>query len=367
MKNQLPPPKLTKRIDINTGYSCNLKCSFCYYLNDVKSKNKNKDLSTLRCKNLISYYAAKKMQVLEFTGGEPTIRKDFLELVSFARDKGFKKISLITNGILLSDRSFARRLVENKVEDFLFSLHGSTSDVHDKVTGMPGSYKLLNKAIENLLGLSVKVRCNSVVNGENFSDVYQRAKLFKDLGVKIVNFILFNPIEQAKFSDKKNFICYADVSDKLKRIADDFGPFFNKLTFRYIPFCQMAGYEKHVQNVHQVHYDHDEWNYYLRSFIRENRLKWVGAVGLGMMLLPEKEKWLSWGMEHFKSAAILQAHSFLHKHKFPQCKRCRYGFICGGIWKNYASYYGDRGIKESSGELILQPWHFMGQEQLAHT
>ena len=119
-------PSLTTRIDINVGYSCNLKCRFCYYINDVSCRKKNKDLTTIECKKLIRDHFKKGMQVLEFTGGEPTIRNDLFELVRYAQEVGFTHISIITNGLRLADHSFANSLVTQGVNDFLLSLHGST-------------------------------------------------------------------------------------------------------------------------------------------------------------------------------------------------------------------------------------------------
>jgi MoaA/NifB/PqqE/SkfB family radical SAM enzyme len=261
----MSPPPLTKRIDLNVGYSCNIRCRFCYYINDVRARNKDKDLSTQECKRLIDYHFRCGMKVLEFTGGEPTIRNDLLELIIYARSVGFSKISIITNGIRLAKINYAREIVGAGVGDFLFSIHGSSPEVHDYITCHAGSYKLLLRAIENLLGLGVKVRVNSVITGTNLLDVIKRAKLLRELGVKIVNFIMFNPIEQAYCSEASNYFRYSEAAPLLKKIIEEMGEYFDKLTFRYLPLCLMSGYERYVQNIHQVHYDHDEWNYYQRA------------------------------------------------------------------------------------------------------
>ncbi|HTY44721.1 MAG TPA: radical SAM protein [Patescibacteria group bacterium] len=358
-------PALTKRIDLNVGYSCNMKCRFCYYLNDVKARSRDKDLSTQECKRLIVYYRRKGMEVLEFTGGEPTIRPDLCELAQFAGQAGFRRISIITNGVRLADAEYAQRLVASGVKDFLFSLHGSKPQTHDFVTCLPSSYDRLIHAIRNLIKLGVRVRCNSVVTGSTLEDIYARARLFKELEVQTVNFIMFNPIEQAVCAQEENFFRYSQVVSHLNAVIDDFAGAFKKLTFRYIPLCLMKGHENHVQNVHQVHYDHDEWDYYLRTRIRQPYWVWCGAMAVGSALLPGKRQWSAWGPDHLRHAAILEAHSWLHKHKFPQCRRCSYGFICGGVWKQYARRFGGDELVAQEGSLILPPWHFMTDNQRA--
>lgn len=362
---KLRPPPLTKRIDLNVGYSCNLRCRFCYYINDVRARNKNKDLSTEECKRLIQYHYRCGMKVLEFTGGEPTIRKDLFELVRYAQEVGFSNISIITNGIHLANMGYARELVQSGISDFLFSLHGSSAKTHDFITCVPGSYRLLLKAVENLLGMGVRVRFNSVVTGTSLHDIYARAKLFRSLGVKIINFIMFNPIEQASCAEEINFFRYSEAVPYIKQVIDEMGESFEKLTIRYLPFCFMPGYESYIQNVHQVHYDHDEWNYYQRAYIREPYWKWVGGVLFGLLLLPRKKRWSVLGLEHAKHAAILEAHTFLHKCKLAPCLRCSYRFICGGLWKRYALRFGAAGLNPKEGPLLLEPWHFMTDAQRA--
>lgn len=359
------PPGLTKRIDLNLGPSCNLKCRFCYYIKDVKRDIRAKDLLNSACKRLIRYYYRHGMEVLEFTGGEPTIRNDLFELAEYARQTGFKKISIITNGIKLADAGYARELAACGAGDFLFSVHGSTAQIHDYATCVRGSFKSLLRAIENLQKMNAAVRCNSVVTGTNIRDIYARAELFMSLGIDTVNFIMFNPIEQAECSEGANYFKYSDAAPHLKKVIDDTRGFFKKITIRYMPLCVMPGYENYIQNVQQVHYDHDEWDYYLRARVREPYWKWIGGVITGFMLLPRKKLWLKWGMDHARHAAIMEAHTILHKTKLGPCKNCAYRFICGGVWKKYARRYGGSELKTVEGPLVLEPWHFMTDNQRA--
>lgn len=358
-------PPLTRRIDLNVGCSCNMRCRFCYYLNDVTRRSRHRDLSTAQCKRLIRWYRQQGFEVLEFTGGEPTIRQDLLALVAFAKTVGFRRVSMITNGVRLAKAAYAQELVSAGVDDFLFSLHGSRAETHDYVTRLEGSYRWLLEAIQNLLSLSVKVRCNSVVTGATLGDTIARAALVKSLGVATLNFIMFNPIEQAKGTEEANFLRYDQAAPLLKKLIDEYAAAFTKLTIRYMPLCLMQGYEPFIQNVHQVHYDHDEWDYLTRAFVRESYGKWLAGLAWGLALLPGKRCWWRWGADHACHAAILEAHSWLHKHTFAECRRCSYAFICGGIWKEYARRFGAQGLQAVSGRMIIEPWHFMNAAQRA--
>ena len=74
------------------GYSCNADCPFCYYKISAKSRQKDKDLTTEQAKKLLRYIRNRGKEVVDLTGGEPTIRGDIFELVSYAKDLGFKEI-----------------------------------------------------------------------------------------------------------------------------------------------------------------------------------------------------------------------------------------------------------------------------------
>jgi MoaA/NifB/PqqE/SkfB family radical SAM enzyme len=347
---------ITKRIDLNLGYSCNARCKFCYYVTDVTSRNRDKDLSTEEARHVLKRHRRRGMEVVDLTGGEPTIRKDIVELVRYAkRELGYRHVGLITNGIRLRNREFAAHLVEAGADDFLFSLHGSLPGMHDEMTGVPGSFDKLIRGVQNVKDLSARVRANTVVTGENFTDIHNIAKIYSEMGVETVNFILFNPIEQAMDADLSNQVRYGDAAVELERVIEDFGGSFNKLTIRYMPFCVMPGRTSHIHNVHQVHFDTDEWNYYYRSRVRENVLKWLCGLAVGFALLPDKPFWLKRGFWFAKHAAILEAHSFLHKVRTDKCKRCAYRFVCGGVWKEYYRRIGDSELTPFEGEILVDP------------
>src|SRR5437667_44488 len=103
---------LTSRVDINIGYSCNERCKFCYYIQTIKDREKVKDLTTDECKARIKYIHSQGIETLEFTGGEPTIRNDLIELITYAKALGFKSISMITNGVRMAQPQYTKSVVD---------------------------------------------------------------------------------------------------------------------------------------------------------------------------------------------------------------------------------------------------------------
>jgi MoaA/NifB/PqqE/SkfB family radical SAM enzyme len=99
---------IAKRIPIKGSFEltlrCNLRCLHCYCnlpLNDQDAIEKE-----LTCEEVFSIFnqiAEAGCLWLLLTGGDPLLRKDFLEIYTYAKKKGFL-ISLFTNGTLITPR-----------------------------------------------------------------------------------------------------------------------------------------------------------------------------------------------------------------------------------------------------------------------
>jgi len=99
-------------VDIKLGYTCNNNCRHCVIADqrehalDMIGKE---DLSTEEFKREILKSRKRGFTSIIFTGGEPTIRKDFLELLDYASFIGFR-VNIQTNGRMLYYPEFAEKV-----------------------------------------------------------------------------------------------------------------------------------------------------------------------------------------------------------------------------------------------------------------
>lgn len=353
---------LTKRVDIELGYSCNARCSFCYYLRSIETGGPKKDLSTDRVKRLLRFIRQKGIEVVDFSGGEPTVRKDLIELITYAKGLGFRSIGIITNGIVLANMDYARRLAEAGVDDFLFSLHGPDAKTHDELTNVPGSFERIIKSIQNIKQLRTKCRTNTVVTSYNYNKVEAITQLLVELEIPIINFILFNPVYETRNVAKEMIINYAQAAPFFKRAIDNYALKITKLTIRYMPFCLMENYEKYLVNTAQRQYDLDEWDYLIRTQVRNGRLLTYIALGIGLFLLSRDLPMYTIDWNRIKQEGIRKFFEFKNKVKSLYCRECRYDKICDGVWKNYAKCNGFGKLKPiTGGAKITDPTYFMRQ------
>ncbi len=341
----------TKRVKIHTNNSCNLKCRFCYYGDSACIKEKDASLDYLK-EQLRTARRLGAMDV-DFSGGESTIRPDFVELVAFTKALGFRDICVITNGLRMSNMNYTKKLIDAGLNDVLFSLEGPDAEMHDYLTCVKGSFEKNNQAIRNVKKLGVKRRINITVAKENYQDLEKFAEHILQFEPAAVNFIKFNPWDVALDKAEELSPKYTELMPHIKKAIDILSPHIDKITVRYIPYCFMQGYEKHVCNCFHNYYDADEWwipsvqyrterksnKYFLQKFFKN--LPYLARLPL----------------KSFSSFDMMITALVVKKlyTKPKQCKKCKYFHVCDGIDKPYPKIFGTKEIVPVRGEKIKNP------------
>ncbi len=116
---------------------CNARCDYCYIVD-----NDSQDLSTEKIYIILDKLADAGIMHLGLTGGEPFIRNDFLDILSYIVKKDFWTIGLFTNGSLIRDEHI-RFLCSHipYIGMIQISAFSHIAEIHDSYTGVPGSFK----------------------------------------------------------------------------------------------------------------------------------------------------------------------------------------------------------------------------------
>jgi mycofactocin radical SAM maturase len=125
-------------------YACNLACVHCL---SSSGRRDPRELTTAECKSVIDELQRMQVFYVNIGGGEPTVRKDFWELVSYAVDHSVG-VKFSTNGSRI-DAARAAWLAGSDYVDVQVSIDGATAAVNDAVRG-PGSFDTAIGALENL-------------------------------------------------------------------------------------------------------------------------------------------------------------------------------------------------------------------------
>lgn len=148
------------RAMIEISDRCNEVCVHCYQEQGTKG-----EMTTDQIKSVMDELAQIGVLVLTISGGEATLRPDFLELLRHARKRSFA-IRLFTNGLTMT-RALAAELHALAVHVVEISLYSHRPDVHDFITGVPRSFERTTAGIRYLAELGVDVHVKSPVLGVN--------------------------------------------------------------------------------------------------------------------------------------------------------------------------------------------------------
>ena len=150
----------------NITRACNLNCVHCY-ARAVHHSEEN-ELSTQEGFTLLDDLAAFGVPVILFSGGEPLVRPDLIELANHAVGKGMRAV-ISTNGTLI-DKKKAMEFKKVGISYVGISLDG-LEKVNDHFRGMNGAFKMALKGIDNCLEAGIKVGLRFTINQPNASQV----------------------------------------------------------------------------------------------------------------------------------------------------------------------------------------------------
>ena len=163
-------------VHLDVTYRCNERCVHCYLDHDDHG-----EMTTAEIKNVLDQLAAAGVFFLIFSGGEVFLRRDFFELLEYARGLLFN-VKIKTNGVMIREAE-AQRLRALGIDTVQISVYSHRAEVHDAITKLPGSFERTMKSIRFLRDQGLKVTIANVLMSGNLGDQYELQKLASEIGV----------------------------------------------------------------------------------------------------------------------------------------------------------------------------------------
>ncbi len=158
----------------NITQRCNLKCKHCYA---AGNPDISQELSTAEAKKAIDGFADFGCPVVLFSGGEPFLRADVMELAAYARQKGLRVV-FSTNGTLITPE-LAKEIKALGVSYVGISIDG-TPATHDAFRGVEGAYARSLAAIRACRDAGVKVGLRVTLTRANAQELPAIFKLMRE-------------------------------------------------------------------------------------------------------------------------------------------------------------------------------------------
>jgi len=274
-------------ITIAIWNKCNNNCLMCTNPPDYKNGGgyDYEDL-VIRYKNL-----SEKETEIQLTGGEPTLHPHFFDFLEFLRKKCPEaKITLITNGRLFDHPDFTKKCLAIGNINFQISLHGPNEVLHDKITGVKGSFEETVRGIQNILNFRSQ-------NSELELRIVMHKPTLPHIG-KIYQFMI------------KNF------------------PKAERIVFIFMEMEGMAGV-----NIKRTGIRFEDALPYLKElfgYFKTSPIE-IRLYHFPLCVLPPKFWPYIWRTLPFEEVIYL-----------PICERCEYKTYCLGIHKLYPQYMGTK-------------------------
>ena len=188
---------------IDITYNCNAKCVYCQWGN-------NKTKGRINQPDNYIFISRKYLQHLNiervvFSGGEPLLRKDFENIISYYKKQNIKSIIAITNGILL-DEDILRKIVNYGITGIAFSI--DSFDENTALKTRAYTKKQLKTIKSNFIKVcslkqkyNLELGINTVISSANIQN-NQLEKLIEYVNHFPLDWIKFQPIFEDDFVKK---------------------------------------------------------------------------------------------------------------------------------------------------------------------
>ena len=323
------PLQEERRIEIHLGTLCNNRCVFCM---SADKRDKREPWAQLeRVREELRHFRAKGCGSVGFLGGEPTVYPHIVECVAYARELGFSRISICTNGVRFSDARFCERLVGAGLTRVSVSVHSHRAEVEDGLmTRVPGNLARKIEGIRNLAALRGRgflrdnLSLNPVLCRPNLHELEEFVEFFAALGAEDVRFNYIWPHGDVR-NDRAWIPSLAEAMPEIVRaMLRNETVRRRRLTFGAVPKCalRLAGVSGKLLE------------YLAGKYLDEACFDPPNDVSMATRGERPEDRfvWQTVKRDQFKTMP-------------PSCVRCRWAPGCDGVWKSYADLYGFAGLE----------------------
>ena len=199
--------------------ACNLKCTYCR-----RKKQTSKNLiSELELLDIIEAAYRNGISRVRWTGGEPTVNKNFLNIVERVKKIGIKEQYLSTNGTIFS--KMVEKLRKNGITRVNISLDTIDRSKYKKITGFDFLPNVLD-SIERSVKIFEVTKINTVLTKENYEDVdslinfvgeVQKKSESNKIAIRFIELIC-GGFEGDKKYVESNYLLGKDLIERIKEL-----------------------------------------------------------------------------------------------------------------------------------------------------
>jgi len=206
--------------------TCNYHCSYCIF--SCENKKYENELTTNEVKEVIQDLKQNNFSYIKFTGGEPFVRKDMIEILKYASQLGFD-MDISTNASLVTSE-IAKELKEINFPMVHVSLDGYDKESHEYVRGK-NTFEPTLRGIRNLTENNIYTRIGTVIYKENEKNLEDIIKFTIKLNA---NEIIFSFMEaDGRLDGDDSIISKREIKDVKNEIENLSKKYESKIKVKY--------------------------------------------------------------------------------------------------------------------------------------
>lgn len=200
--------------EIAVTYRCNLRCRFCYAgCGNGCGAPRRGEMSIDQIRTILhTIYHEAQAPTVSFTGGEPLLRADLPEMVSYAKSLGFR-VNLISNGTLATPER-VKALADAGLDSAQVSLEGPNASLHDRITGVAGSFIRSVAGLRRLRDAGITVHHHTTMNRLNVCELHGMTRLAASLDIDRLSMNLVIPTGTAQ-TNPSILMRYSEVGERV--------------------------------------------------------------------------------------------------------------------------------------------------------
>jgi len=288
-----------KRVDVKVWFACNNHCTFCVQW-DKRFKYAPRKLKELE--EILDKEYDNGAEYVVFTGWEPTVHPDLIDVIKYAKKIWYKQIQIQSNWTNFDDIDYVQELITAWVTEFSPSIHWFNYATHDKQVMTHWAWDRVVRWLINLRKLNQLVIINSVITKTNYKEIPKLAELLIKLWVTQFQFAFVHILWSADKNKRTVVAKKSDVIPYVHKALDLAKKAWIPAFTEAIPYCLMQWYEDAIAEAIMPETAVVDAEYRTESYA--------------------DYRWNLW------------------KAKREECKKCSKYNICEWPWKEYPEIYG---------------------------
>lgn len=312
-----------ERLHVSIGAVCNNNCIFCMEEDREGRYVNNSAMTPERVRWILEEHRGAEEAC--FTSGEPTTRPELVEFVGWARELGYRRISVMTNGRRLGYLPYAAALAKAGMNRFYISIHGHEKKLHEGLTRTPDSFEQTVAGLDSIAKLKrfgVELHTSTVITDRNLPHMLPIYRFLRSHGVDQVVFNVMQANGRADTYFEQIFPSYTDIANGFRAFLVAVAERPAMAFLVDIPLCTTEGIPDFNRGYVEKHCHYDVYDKAIIDGVDRDARQVSRGAGQGLVLLSRDD---------LDSA---------RRTKRAECAGCSYDRSCEGVWYNYTRRYG---------------------------